>query len=350
MPTLATIGSMVLASFLHAWPLLALSIPLAVLLRMSGLSDRLRGAFGRRPIVGVLIATAAGAFGPFCSCGVIPIITSMLIAGVPLAPVMSFWIASPTMDPEIFFMSAAIIGWPLAVARLVATLIISLGAGLLTHWLVRRGWIGSDILRDGLTSRAGRLPLRTRTWRAVRGLFRRPRPEAEAGAVAAEAGACSCSCAEEAEPARPHIFSAEGARRLLAETLRATLWVAQLMTVAFVLEALIKFYVPQEVVVSWIGARNPLAPALATLIGIPMYTSNLTALPLVGGLLTQGMDPGAALAYLIAGPVTTIPAMAAVWGVVKRKVFLLYLGIGLAGALAAGYAFSAVHFMLGGGR
>ena len=47
----------------------------------------------------------------FCSCGVIPLIAAMLVAGVPLAPVMAFWIASPIMDPEMFVLTAAGIGY-----------------------------------------------------------------------------------------------------------------------------------------------------------------------------------------------------------------------------------------------
>jgi len=39
---------------------------------------------------------------------------------------------------------------------------------------------------------------------------------------------------------------------------------------------------------------------------------------------------------LIAGPTTTIPAMAAVWGLVRRRVFVLYVGFALAGAIVFG--------------
>ena len=109
MHELAKIGTIILENLAQVWPLLAISIPLAVLLRVSGLAKRMKGAFSARPVIGILIATAAGAFGPFCSCTVIPVVASMLIGGIPLAPVMAFWIASPTMDPEIFFMSIAIL-------------------------------------------------------------------------------------------------------------------------------------------------------------------------------------------------------------------------------------------------
>jgi uncharacterized protein len=71
-------------------------------------------------------------------------------------------------------------------------------------------------------------------------------------------------------------------------------------------------------------------------VGVPLYLSNISALPIVSGLLTQGMQPGAAIAFLIAGPVTTVPAMTAVWGIARRQVFVLYLAVGLLGALAAG--------------
>ena len=35
---------------------------------------------------------------------------------------------------------------------------------------------------------------------------------------------------------------------------------------------------------------------LAALVGVPLYLTNISALPIVNGLLTQGMQPGAAIA------------------------------------------------------
>ena len=136
-------------------------------------------------------------------------------------------------------------------------------------------------------------------------------------------------------------------KQILKESLSATVWVGQFLVLAFFLEALITLYVPQDWIVQWIGAANPLAPALAAFVGIPLYTGNLMALPLIGGLLEHGMDPGAALAFLIAGPVTTACAMTAVWGVVKKRIFALYIGIGLVGAIILGYAYSLVNLALG---
>jgi uncharacterized membrane protein YraQ (UPF0718 family) len=75
-----------------------------------------------------------------------------------------------------------------------------------------------------------------------------------------------------------------------------------------------------------------------------VYTNSLTALPLISGLLTQGMNSAAALAFLVAGPTTTLPAMAAVWPLVSRPVFFLYVTLTLMGAVLAGYFYEV--FML----
>lgn len=351
MSTLRDIGEIILHNLTRVWPLLVISIPFAVFLRASGLADKLKGAFGRRPVISILIATAAGAFSPLCSCTVIPVIASMLLAGIPLPAVMAFWIASPTMDPEVFFMGAAFLGWDLAVARLVTTLLVSVGGGFVALWAVRRGWIGSDFIRVGAASSRESIGV----WAIFRRLARRFRHVAGSTASAdpvPAGGGCGCSqpapppepcgCGSADEPKESRL------RGLLTETLRVTLWIAQLMLLAFTLEALILKFVPQDAIVGWIGTGNPLAPLLAALVGIPVYTGNLMAIPLMGGLLEQGMAPGGVLAFLIAGPVTTIPAMAAVWGVVRQRVFWLYIAVGLVGAVGFGYLYTVFDVIRGG--
>jgi uncharacterized protein len=55
------------------------------------------------------------------------------------------------------------------------------------------------------------------------------------------------------------------------------------------------------------------------------------------------MNPAAALAFLVAGPITTLPAMAAVWGLVRRRVFALYILIAFLGAISLGIAYTLMH-------
>jgi uncharacterized membrane protein YraQ (UPF0718 family) len=374
------IADLIVASFLHIWPYLLVTIPLAVAVRMSGASKYISRAFQTRPLLAIFLATAVGAFSPFCSCGVVPVVAALLISGVPLAPVMSFWIASPSMDPEIFFLSVATLGWELAVWRLAATLLLSLGAGLVTHLVVQQGWLGPSILRSQQTRPAQTIWNRLQV--GLRGLHklntlvsvsspsgganlvpavaccsntgpgsiaRRQRPIAATpvttsdtsvickpveriGRSAVEPGSCGSSTGSSCR-----VEPASFWHRLVSETRDATWMVVRFMLLAFFLSALIKLYVPSEWVAGMLGHQNPWAILSAALLGVPAYASNLTALPMLSGLLAQGMSSSAALAFLISGPTTTLPAMAAVWGLTSRRVFALYVSFSLVGAIALGY-------------
>ncbi|MBV7328813.1 permease [Chloroflexi bacterium TSY] len=127
MNTLIDIVIFVLNNVWYTLPFFMVSIGLSVFVQALKMEGMVQRAFANRIGVAILLATLVGAFSPLCSCTVVPVIAGLLGSGVPLAPIMAFWIASPTMDPEIFTLSVGILGWPLAVMRLVASLAIELG-------------------------------------------------------------------------------------------------------------------------------------------------------------------------------------------------------------------------------
>lgn len=287
----------------------------------------------------------------------IPLVAGLLVAGVPLAPVMAFWVASPTMDPEVFALSIGMLGWPLAVTRLLATLALSLGAGYLTLALVRGGILGGKVLRRGVLEKYGddeaagdavcceapaaREPI-------LVGVDSKPLPAAVGagdGSDVAEVRACGVSgCGADRDAGQGTGWPAQvvgslrglDRPRFAGEVLLQSWLLGRWLLLAFAIEALILFYVPQETIAGVLGGGNALAVPIAALMGLPLYLNEFGALPIVAGLLESGMSPGAAIAFLIAGPVTTIPAMAAVWGVVRPRVFTLYVGVGLGGAILLG--------------
>lgn len=152
--------------------------------------------------------------------------------------------------------------------------------------------------------------------------------------VQTEPTTCGTACEDKSELETPFW------QRLAGETWTATTMVIKFMLLAWLIGALVKLYVPQEWITRVLSGDNLWSILTAAFLGIPVYTSNLAAMPLVGGLLALGMHPAAALAFLIAGPITTLPAMSAVWGLVNRKVFALYIGFALVGAVVLGYAYS----------
>lgn len=281
-----------------AWeilPVFLLSVSLGVLVRALRLDGAIRRAFSHRIGVSILLATAVGAFSPFCSCTVIPLVAGLLIGGVPLAPVMAFWVASPTMDPEIFALSVGFLGWDLAVARLAATLVLSLAAGYLTLALTRSGLLTGKVLRREAagpkTEPEGTGGCRSAETPAPVGpapVAIGPKPAVATAAAAALAErperTCGSSCdanreadAKSRPTPKPWNGSALAGLRALSwpavgrDVARESWRLGRWLLVTFALEALILTYVPQEAIAGLLGGSNPLAVPLAALVGLPLY-------------------------------------------------------------------------------
>jgi uncharacterized protein len=254
---------------------------------------------------------------------------------------------------------SSVLGWNLAIWRLCSTFIISLLAGYITHYASIKGYIGDDILRtQNVEGSHTKIISFANT---IRSVFIRKQAKAElvsdnvpyqakmccrvsvdvlseTGRISSPGEECGCNCKD--SDTNESVAQWKG---IASEIGKAALMVTKFMGFAFLLTAIIKFYLPEEVT-SWMITGNPTKQVvLATLIGMPMYTSNLTALPMVGGLVDIGLNKGAALSFLIAGATTTLPAMAAVWGITKKQVFLFYISFALFGSLLAGLCFNVLN-------
>ncbi|MCK5201847.1 MAG: permease, partial [Spirochaetales bacterium] len=252
------IAEFVVKALIHIWPYLLLTVPISVLIHLSGTSRFIGRAFSAKPLLAILLATIVGAFSPFCSCGVIPVISSLLIGGVPLAPVMSFWLASPSMDPEIFFLSVAKLGMPLAVARLTATFLLSLGAGYITHILMRFGWLPEIVLSGTRYSKG--MSMRKRIISAVKLLINRIVPKPALASIPANSGLLNtvpqinkalprnCETNETSSCTTNSSCSEKPVEGLFQKVLlnagKTMATVMKFMLLAFFLEALIIRYVP----------------------------------------------------------------------------------------------------------
>ena len=114
------------------------------------------------------------------------------------------------------------------------------------------------------------------------------------------------------------------------------------LLIAYLFEALMVVYDTTEYVAGALGGDGVLTIVLAALIGMPAYLNGYAAVGLMGGLLEQGMANGAAMSFVLAGGVSSIPAAIAVWALVKPRVFAAYLGFAFVGAVIAGLAWQMV--------
>ena len=127
-----------------------------------------------------------------------------------------------------------------------------------------------------------------------------------------------------------------------SEAGRNALFLAKWLALAYLLEALLITYVSAESIGSVVGGDGFIAIVIGAIVGAPAYINSYAAPALVDGLIEQGMGNGAAMAFMVAGAISSVPAMAAVWSLVNRWVFLAYMGFGIAGAIIIGTVFAAI--------
>jgi uncharacterized membrane protein YraQ (UPF0718 family) len=333
-----------------AWEnLVDLSIFFFIALAIAAMVDLLyldvvaRRSFRRHGLLGVLFTTCLGAFSPFCSFTVIPLIRKLLRGGVPLSAVMSFWIASPAMDPPIFALTAKEIGLPLATARLLGALVLAIGAGVIILLVEKRGGF-KDVLRPEkkpAVDERERHVAQNQVAVAAGGGGTAVLPDAPATGACADGG-CAPDEDDDGAPWWPQAKASLKSKRNWRITgrnfLRDTVSLGKWLVFACVFEGVIRVYVPNGIITSILGGdKGWLAIPLAAVISIPLYLNGVGAIPIVGGLLAKGMAQGAAVTFLLAGSVTTIPAMVAVRSVVNNKVFALYLAFGMLGSILLGF-------------
>ena len=295
-----------LESLLWIAPFLAASIVVGAGAKATGADRQVAVMLQGRQVTAITLAAAFGALSPFCSCGVVPIVAALLAAGVPLAPVMAFWIASPIMDPEMFILTAAVLGTPFAIAKTLAAIGMGLLAGFATWSLSGRAAFASPLL--------------------------------------AGVGGCGSCCSKKSAPAAPEPIvwrfwrRPERRAQFRDEARSVGFFLTKWLTLAFLIESLMIAWIPGETVATWLGGEAWWAIPAAVLVGVPAYLNGYAAIPTVAALLDMGMAQGAAMAFMVAGAVTSLPASMAVFAIARKPVFAWYLLMGLGGSLAAGVA------------
>ena len=300
--------SFALAALAHTGWFIGFAVLAVGYLKATGSEALLAKAFEGRETKMILMAALLGGLSPFCSCEVIPFIAAMLAVGAPLSAVMAFWLSSPLMDPAMFLITAGTLGLPFAVAKTVA----AVGMGLLGGTVVY-------LLKD-------------------KGLFADPLREQPS-----KSGCCGCGPSPfQGKPKWKFWHEQERLNIFRATVVDNALFLLKWLLIAYMFEALMIRYIPAETIAGILGGNGLLPIFLGAVVGAPAYLNGYAAVPLVDALLTQGMAAGAAMSFVVAGGVSSIPAAIAVWALVKPRVFVGYLGLAMVGALIAGVLWSAI--------
>lgn len=287
-------------------PLVIPGIVLAAWVTASGAGIWVARVFNGRLVYTILIASSVGAVTPVCGVTVLPLMAGLLAAGVPLAPIMAFWLSPPITDPAMLAATAATLGVSFAVGKTLAAVAMGMFGGAITALFVTAPWY-KDALRQNV--------------------------------IVGNLGSLTCSVTE----LDPAIWkSAE--RRLIfkAEMLSVSRLILICLIPAFAAEYALNAVLQPEALTPFIGADRWWAVPLAVFVGAPAYLDGYAALPLARGLIDHGMSLGAAMAFLVSGGVVSIWGAMVIFPVLKLKPFLLYLALAVTGSLASGWVFDLV--------
>jgi len=111
--------------------------------------------------------------------------------------------------------------------------------------------------------------------------------------------------------------------------------------------AIIHNWVPQSIVDNVVGANNPFAVILATLVGIPMYADIFGTLPIAEALFAKGVGVGTVLSFMMAVTALSLPSMIMLSKVVKPKLLGIFVAIVSVGIIIMGYLFNATSYLFG---
>jgi uncharacterized protein len=231
----------------------------------------------------IVSAACVGLVSPLPTYAAIPIALSLMPTGVPFSAVVAFVIASPLMNPSVFFLTATELGMEMAIARTATAFILGTAGGLLVMTIFR------SLGRTSATA-----------------------PDS---------------------PHRPE-------RTLLMDIWKTFLYTAKYFSIAILLSAAVKALVPPQAIADLLGSHATTGTLLAIGLGVPFYSCGGAAIPFMETLMGLGMSKGATLAFCIAGPATKLETLYAFKALLGVKVLLFYLVLTFAFACLVGFIYS----------
>jgi uncharacterized membrane protein YraQ (UPF0718 family) len=228
-------------------------------------------------ILAIIGAALLGMISPLPTYAAVPVALSFLPLGIPVGAVISFVIASPLINPGVFFLTLTQLGVEIAIARIIATFVIAVGGGILAGYLFKYFKIPD-----------------------VSSVRIKPR------------------------------------RSFFQEFWKNFQWLGKYFALALLISACVKALISPQLVSEILGKHIQGSLLIAISLGVPFYSCGGAAIPFVEVLSDLGMNKGAVLAFFIAGPATKLETLYIFKSMMGIKVFVYYLVLTVIGAYLAG--------------
>ncbi|MCF6177841.1 MAG: permease [Geopsychrobacter sp.] len=284
------------------WWIFLLSVLLVGLIKGYKLDLKIRDSIVRAGSYAIPVAVIIGMVSPLCACGILPVFITLAMVGTPLAPLMALLVTSPVMGPDALLLTWSGLGGEWALYKVVGAAVLGLVSGFVVLLLERRGWLNSEMI-------------------LLKPIYRQDGSLAPAADIGAEVGV---------QVKRMQIVPRDSQLRFIFDrSLDAALFIGRYLLLAILLEALIVTLVPVSWIKMLVGTQSLWSLLMAALIGLPLPTNQIPIIPIISGLLEMGIDRGAALTLLLAGPVTSLPAMIALGAMFERRLLVVFIALGI---------------------
>lgn len=100
--------------------------------------------------------------------------------------------------------------------------------------------------------------------------------------------------------------------------------------------------IPSAWINAAVGGDSYMANLIASTLGAFMYFATLTEIPIIQGLMGNGMQKGPALSLLLAGPALSLPSMLVIYSVLGRKKTATYVILVIIMSSIIGYFYSLI--------
>ena len=262
--------------------------------------ERTKKILGRFHGIGAnIIAALLGTVTPFCSCSSIPLFIGFTSAGLPLGVTFSFLISSPMVDLGSLVLLMSIFGAKVAVIYVVLGLVIAVAGGTLIEKLHLENQV-EEFIRNAkqIDIPQEELAVKNRikySWEQVVETFKK---------------------------VFPYILVGVG------------------------IGAFIHNWIPEDIIVRFLGTGNPFGVIIATIVGVPMYADIFGCIPIAEALLAKGARLGVVLSFMMGVTTLSLPSMIMLKKAIKPKLLGLFIGICTIGIIIVGYAFNAFQYLL----
>ena len=276
---------------------------------------------GKDNVSSVVKSTIFGIPLPVCSCGVIPLATSIKKSGASKGATLSFLISTPITGVDSILATYGIFGWIFTLYRAVTSMIIAMVAGILTNIFDKEPEVKEEAVKKPSFSAVA--PQTTST-------FSMSAPKTEEESCGTGTGSCcSSSTANEEKKA----FSLLKAMKYAFVTLLGD--IAKPLFWGLLLGALITVAIPENLS-EILKAYSWLSYLIVIIIAVPMYVCATASLPIAAGLMLSGVSAGAAFVFLSAGPATNTVTIGVVKKMLGTRSLMIYLGSIIIGSVLFG--------------